>query len=165
MDKFILDERNYKKFEIDMKERDVKERDMREKEVRGMKDIKKKEKIYNSLKNDKILFKEKNKVNSYTFQNDFFHLREKGDKLLNQWIIKQKDPIIIFLSEFIDGTKISKEIEKFRPIIKTTPTISIEEYRKIKKIGEEGVDYLKRLRDKYGVIVLKVLWANLNFNN
>ena len=95
--------------------------------------------------------------------NDFFHIREKGDILLNNWIIQQKDPIIIFLSEFIPGTKISKEIEKFRPIIKTTPTISVEEYRKKKKIGEEGVEYLKRLRDKYGVIVLKVLWANLNF--
>lgn len=159
MDKFILDERNFKKLKIEMKEKDMTERErvMREK----------REKIYKpkSLKKDNILFKEKHKVNSYTFQNDFFHLREKGDKILNQWIIKQKDPIIIFLSEFIPGTKISKEIEKFRPIIKTTPTISIEEYRKIKKIGEEGVDYLKRLRDKYGVIVLKVLWANLNFKN
>ena len=151
MDKFILDERNYKKLKIDI----------------GEKERKRKEKIYKpkSLKKDNILFKESDKVNRYTFQTDFFHFREKGDKVLNQWIIKQKDPIIIFLSEFIPGTKISKEIDKFRPIIKTTPTISIEEYRKIKKIGEEGVDYLKRLRDKYGVIVLKVLWANLNFKN
>jgi hypothetical protein len=164
MDKFILDERNFKKLKIEMKEKD-----MREREIREIREIRERErkKIYKpkSLKKDNILFKEKHKVNSYTFQNDFFHLREKGDKILNQWIIKQKDPIIIFLSDFIPGTKISKEIEKFRPIIKTTPTISIEEYRKIKKIGEEGVDYLKRLRDKYGVIVLKVLWANLNFNN
>lgn len=153
MDKFILDEKNYK---IE-KEREKKE----------MKEMKGRDKIYKpkSLKKDNILFKELHKVNKYTFQNDFFHFRERGDKLLNNWIIKQKDPIIIFLSEFIPGTKISKEIEKFRPIIKTTPTISIEQYRKIKKIGEEGVDYLKRLRDKYGVIVLKVLWANLNFNN
>ena len=162
MDKFILDERNFKKLKIEMKEKDMRERKLRE-----IKEREKREKIYKpkSLKKDNILFKEIHKVNSYTFQNDFFHLREKGDKILNQWIIKQKDPIIIFLSDFIPGTKISKEIEKFRPIIKTTPTISIEEYRKIKKIGEEGVDYLKRLRDKYGVIVLKVLWANLNFKN
>jgi len=157
MDKFILDERNFKKLKIEMKEKDMTERErvMREK----------RDKIYKpkSLKKDNIIFKDSENVNKYTFQNDFFHLREKGDKLLNQWIIKQKDPIIIFLSDFIPGTKISKEIEKFRPIIKTTPTISIEQYRKIKKIGEEGVDYLKRLRDKYGVIVLKVLWANLNF--
>lgn len=162
MDKFILDERNFKKLKIEMKEKDMRERKLRE-----IKERDKREKIYKpkSLKKDNIIFKEMHKVNSYTFQNDFFHLREKGDKILNQWIIKQKDPIIIFLSDFIPGTKISKEIEKFRPIIKTTPTISIEEYRKIKKIGEEGVDYLKRLRDKYGVIVLKVLWANLNFKN
>ena len=163
MDKFILDEKNYK-IERDREIKDMKE--MKEmKEIKDMKEMKRKDKIYKPkpLKKDTILFKELHKVNEYTFQNDFFHFRERGDKVLNNWIIKQKDPIIIFLSEFIPGTKISKEIEKFRPIIKTTPTISIEQYRKIKKIGEEGVDYLKRLRDKYGVIVLKVLWANLNF--
>ena len=54
-------------------------------------------------------------------------------------------------------------MEKFRPIIKTTPTISVDEYRKKKKIGTVGLEYLKRLKDKYGIIVLKVLWANLNF--
>jgi hypothetical protein len=78
-------------------------------------------------------------------------------------MIKQKDPIIIFLSEFIQETKISKDMEKFRPIIQTTPTISIEIYRKQKKIGDEGFEYLKQLRDRYGIIVLKALWANLNF--
>lgn len=152
MDKFILPEKIYNK-KINLK---------MEKEER-------KEEIYNpkGQKVDQSSFewKEKNLKNMYTFQNDFFHFREKGDKLLNDWIIKQKDPIIVFLSDFIPGTKIAKELKLFRPIIKTTPTISIEEYRKIKKIGEEGVDYLKRLRDKYGVIVLKVLWANLNFKN
>jgi len=149
MDKFILSEKNYKK-KMNLKI---------EKEER-------KDKIYSSSQKhvkDKYHFKEENINKKYFFQNEIFNFRENGDYLLNKWIIKQKDPIIIFLSEFIGGTKISKEIEKFRPIIKTTPTISIEEYRKKKKIGQEGVEYLKRLRDKYGVIVLKVLWANLNF--
>jgi hypothetical protein len=150
MDKFILPEKIFKKIKIEKEEK--KER---------------KDQIYKlktSLKHEPFHFREEH-YKKYTFQNDFFHFREKGDKLLNNWIIKQKDPIMVFLSDFIPGTKISKELEKFRPIIKTTPTISIEEYRKIKKIGEEGVEYLKRLREKYGVIVLKVLWANLNFKN
>jgi hypothetical protein len=154
MDKFILPENNYK---INLK---------MEKEERKVKERERKDKIYNPKVDQKSFeFKEKHLKNMYTFQNDFFHLREKGDQLLNNWIIKQKDPIIVFLSDFIPGTKISKELKIFKPIIKTTPTISIEEYRKKKKIGEEGVEYLKRLRDKYGVIVLKVLWANLNFKN
>ena len=149
MDKFILDEKIYKK---KMK---------LEKEIREKKDKTYAPKLITHK--DNIVYLNKDIKRTYHFDNDFFHIKEKGDHLLNTWIKTQKEPIIIFLSEFIQGTKIPKEIEKFRPIIKTTPTISIELYRKQKKIGEEGVEYLKRLRDKYGVIVLKVLWANLNF--
>lgn len=149
MDKFILDEKNYEK-KIKLEKEKTERTD----------------KIY-ITKQDKVkeplVFLNKDMKKKYHFENDFFHIKENGDHLLNTWIRTQKEPIIIFLSEFIPGTKIPKEIEKFRPIIKTTPTISIEAYRKQKKIGEEGVEYLKRLRDKYGVIVLKVLWANLNF--
>ena len=147
MDKFILNEKVYKKKLLHLKEeRQIKDLEYKPKD--------KKEK-------DKLLFLDK-ELKKKTFTNDFFHFKEKGDILLNNWIITKKEPIIVFLSEFIPGTKISPDLEKFRPIIKNTPLISIEEYRKKKKIGEEGVEYLKRLRDKYGVIVLKVLWSNLN---
>ena len=149
MDKFNLNEKNYKK--------DLKlEKDKYEQREQIYKPV-----IKNEL--DRFHFSNKDIKNKFHYENDFFYIKEKGDNLLNNWITQQKDPIIIFLSEFIPGTKISKEIEKFRPIIKTTPTISIEEYRKKKKLGEEGVKYLKKLKDKYGIIVLKVLWANLNF--
>lgn len=149
MDKFILDEKNYKKkIKLENEKREGTDKIY----------LTKQDKVKESL-----VFLNKDMKKKYHFEHDFFHIKENGDHLLNTWIRTQKEPIIIFLSEFIPGTKIPKEIEKFRPIIKTTPTISIEAYRKEKKIGEEGVEYLKRLRDKYGVIVLKVLWANLNF--
>ena len=152
MDKFILDEKNYKKkMKLENEKTERIEKTYKEK---------KEKKRTNS---DLLVFLNKDMKKKHHYENDFFHIKENGDHLLNTWIKTQKEPIIIFLSEFIPGTKIPKEIEKFRPIIKTTPTISIEAYRKEKKIGEEGVEYLKRLRDKYGVIVLKVLWANLNF--
>jgi len=135
---------------LEKEERKREDKDHKPKQIQKQKDI--------------IIYKNQDmKKESIILNNDFFHIREKGDNLLNNWIIKQNEPIIIFLSEFISGTKVSKEIEQFRPIIKTTPTISIDEYRKKKKIGEEGVEYLKRLKEKYGIIVLKVLWANLNF--
>jgi hypothetical protein len=148
MDKFILEKNYNKKLKLEKDKYEPREQ------------------IYKPLKNiniDHIEFSNKDIKNKFYYENDSFHIKERGDALLNNWIMRQKDPIIIFLSEFISGTKISKEIEKFRPIIKTTPTISIEEYRKKKKLGEEGVEYLKKLKDKYGIIVLKVLWANLNF--
>jgi hypothetical protein len=149
MDKFILDEKIYKK-----KIKLEKEKPERNDKIYIRKD---------AIHKDSLVFLNKDIKKKYHYENDFFHIKENGDHLLNTWIKTQKEPIIVFLSEFIPGTKIPREIEKFRPIIKTTPTISIEAYRKQKKIGEEGVEYLKRLRDKYGVIVLKVLWANLNF--
>ena len=95
---------------------------------------------------DKILFKE-------------------SDEKLNKWIIKQNDPLILFISELYPGIKINNEIEKMRPLVQTSPTISIDLYRKERKIGEEGVEYLKKLKDKYGNIVLKVLWAALHFKS
>jgi acid phosphatase class B len=150
-DKFILNEKNYKKMLKYEKEKEER-----------------KDKLYipKPYTQDKIQYDDKQHDN-YNFidtkSKDMYYIREKGDNLLNNWIIKQKEPIIIFLSDFIPGTKVSKTIEQFRPMIKTTPTISIEEYRKIKKLGEESITYLKRMKDKYGIIVLKVLWANLNF--
>jgi hypothetical protein len=152
MDKFILNKKDQsykKKMKLEKEERKREDKDHKQDK---------------HLQKDMIVYKNEDmKKENIIANNDFFHIREKGDNLLNQWIIKQKEPIIIFLSEFIPGTKVSKEMEQFRPIIKTTPTISIEEYRKKKKIGEEGVEYLKRLKEKYGIIVLKVLWSNLNF--
>lgn len=151
-DKFVLNEKNYKqnmKFEKEKEERN--------------------DKIYIPIKKtksktkDKIQYVEADVKYNFVDKKEMYYIREKGDNLLNNWIIKQKEPIIIFLSDFIPGTKVSKTIEQFRPMIKTTPTISIEEYRKIKKLGEESITYLKRMKDKYGIIVLKVLWANLNF--
>jgi len=149
MDNFILAEKDYKK---NIKNLKLETHDRHEKTYKKDKKYEKEMVVYN----EKIVGKQH-------FQNDLFHIRENGDIKLNKWIITQKDPIIIFLSEFIQGTKVSKEMEKFRPIIKTTPTISVEEYRKKKKIGTVGLEYLKRLKDKYGIIVFKVLWANLNF--
>ena len=153
MDNFILAEKDYKKNIIKNIKLETQERN--EKTYKKDKKYEKEMVVYK----EKIADTQKQK----RFQNDLFHIRENGDIKLNKWIITQKDPIIIFLSEFIQGTKVSKEMEKFRPIIKTTPTISVEEYRKKKKIGTIGLEYLKRLKDKYGIIVLKVLWANLNF--
>jgi hypothetical protein len=167
MDKFILNKKDqsYKK-KIKLEKEERKREDKHHKPTQ-IKQIKQNDQNDQNDQKDVILYKNqdmKKESIGVSVTHDFFHIREKGDNLLNNWIIKQNEPIIIFLSEFIPGTKVSKEIEQFRPIIKTTPTISVDEYRKIKKIGEEGVEYLKRLKEKYGIIVLKVLWANLNFN-
>ena len=151
MDKFILNEKNYKK-----------------KNKLDKDNIEKNENLYNSNKiklklnlKEELVFVNK-EIKRKIFHNDIYNIKEKGDILLNNWIKTQKDPLIIFISEIIPETKISNEMERFRPLIKTTQTISIEEYRKKKKIGEKGVIYLKRLKEKYGNIILKVLWANIN---
>ena len=110
----------------------------------------------------------KNDSESYKFKRDKskdkYIIKEKGDKKLNEWIMKQTEPLIVFISDIIPETKVLPHLEKIRPIIKTTPLMSIEEYRKLKKIGEEGTLYLKRLKEKYGNIILKVLWASVNLH-
>jgi len=116
------------------------------------------------LTSEKYKIKEKGDLNINEFTYEKYKIKEKGDIKLNEWIKKQKDPLIVFISDIIPETKILSHLEKIRPIIKTTPVMSIEEYRKRKKIGEEGVIYLKKLKEKYGNIILKTLWASLNLN-
>jgi hypothetical protein len=176
MDKFILTERSYKK-DRGIKDKDIHKEMHKEKDKEMKRDIKREikhnekeikykelEYLAKPLKREHYLFNDKIAPQKI-FDKELFLIKENGDNLLNNWLKTQKDPLVVFLSEFIPNTKISKELEKFKPIIKTTPVISIEEYRKKKKIGEEGVQYLKKLKEKYGNIVLKVLWANLHFKS
>ena len=112
---------------------------------------------------DSLIYTNKfNDLNKLNYTNDKYKIKEKGDKKLNEWIMKQTEPLIVFISDIIPETKVLPHLEKIRPIIKTTPLMSIEEYRKTKKIGEEGTIYLKKLKDKYGNIILKILWASIN---
>jgi len=167
MDKFILHEKNYKRKFINNTNTNI-DTNTDDNIIKKEKEISKtklKTKTLENLQKDKDDYFFINKeIKKKIFEKDLFNIKEKGDILLNNWIKNQKDPLIIFISEMIPGTIISKDMERFKFMIKTTQTISIEEYRKKKKIGEEGVSYLKKLKEKYGNIILKVLWANININ-
>jgi hypothetical protein len=158
MDKFILHEKNYKRKLIKINT-NIDDINKKEKEIK-----KSKIKSFKPLHKEDFIFINK-EIKKKVFEKDLYYITEKGDILLNNWIKNQKDPLIIFISEMIPGTIISKDMERFRFMVKTTQTISIEEYRKKKKIGEEGINYLKKLKEKYGNIILKVLWATININN
>uniref|UniRef100_A0A6C0ESW9 Uncharacterized protein n=1 Tax=viral metagenome TaxID=1070528 RepID=A0A6C0ESW9_9ZZZZ len=154
MDKFYLDEKKYHthiKYDNDK----IKPNDEIKRQIKGIKEYDNFE-----FKNDSYKFKGL-KGDKY---NDKYKIKEKGDNKLNNWIMKQTEPLIVFISDIIPDTKVLPHLEKIRPIIKTTPLMSIEEYRKTKKIGEEGTLYLKRLKEKYGNIILKVLWASVNLH-
>lgn len=151
MDKFILHEKNYKRKLIKINTDNIEKKEIEPKS------------LYKPLqKEDYILINKE--LKKHLYEKDLFNIKENGDILLNNWIKNQKDPLVIFISEMIPGTTISKDMEHFRFIVKTSQTISIDEYRKKKKIGEESVNYLKKLKEKYGNIILKVLWANININ-
>ncbi len=154
MDKFYLNEKKYDKY-IKYDNDTIKP-----KKDENLKGIKGKEYDNYEFKNDSDSYKFKDlKGDKY---NDKYKIKEKGDNKLNEWIMKQTEPLIVFISDIIPETRVLPHLEKIRPIIKTTPLMSIEEYRKQKKIGEEGTLYLKRLKEKYGNIILKVLWASIN---
>ena len=149
MDNFLLKEHNYKKKQ--KYEKDI---------IKPKEDAIRSNSNKNS--NDIIIFNNKGYNKVYTYKNENYKIKEKGDKKLNEWIMKQTEPLIVFISDIIPDTNVLPHLEKIRPIIKTTPLMSIEEYRKRKKIGEEGVIYLKKLKEKYGNIILKTLWASIN---
>jgi hypothetical protein len=169
MDNFLLKENNYKKktkYDKDIikpKEDAIVIKQPNDKNLLFYDDKTQKQKQLIELTSEyKIKEKGDIKINDFTYEK--YKIKEKGDIKLNEWIKKQKDPLIVFISDIIPETNILSHLERIRPIIKTTSVMSIEEYRKRKKIGEEGVIYLKKLKEKYGNIILKTLWASLNLN-
>jgi hypothetical protein len=51
----------------------------------------------------------------------------------------------------------AKPIEEFRQKVKGLDTITIDEYVKIKKLGAKKTAWLKQLKKKYGIYILKFL--------
>ena len=93
--------------------------------------------------------------------------REYGDTEFYHWLlqnINEKDisKSIAILAEIVNSPKLSPKIEKLRANVKNMKTITIDQYRKIKCIGTVKVEWLKQLKKKYGINVLRFLKMSIS---
>jgi hypothetical protein len=115
------------------------------------------EEIYNPYQIIKLDYKP-------VYQEEEYESREYGDLGFYQWLRQQNHACVAILAEIVSAPKLHQDIERLRPEVKHMKTITIDEYRKIKCIGSTKVEWLKQLKKKYGINVLRFLCASINKN-
>jgi hypothetical protein len=96
-----------------------------------------------------------------TYQEDEYYARDYGDVDFYKWLSQQNNECVAILAEIISAPKLNPLIERLRPEVKNMKTMTIEEYRKIKCIGSTKVEWLKQLKKKYGLHILRFLRASI----
>jgi hypothetical protein len=92
-----------------------------------------------------------------TYQEEEYRPRDYGDIGFYQWLSHQNHTSVAILAEIVSAPRLKPEIERLRPEVKHMKTITIDEYRKIKCIGSTKVEWLKQLKKKYGINILRFL--------
>jgi len=93
----------------------------------------------------------------HVYKEESFDKREYGEIDFYNWLKKQKGNSIAILAEIVNAPKLNKSIDDFRPKVKDLDTITIAEYIKIKKLGSRKAEWLKQLKSKYGINILRFL--------
>ena len=95
------------------------------------------------------------------YQEEEYYSREYGDVGFNNWLRQQNHHCVAILAEIVSSPRLNPAIERLRPEVKNMKTITIDEYRRIKCIGSVKVEWLKQLKKKYGINILRFLYASL----
>jgi len=95
------------------------------------------------------------------YQEEEYYSREYGDVEFYKWLTTQNHKSVAILAEIVNAPKLDPFIENIRPQVKNMKTITIEEYRKIKCIGATKTEWLKQLKKKYGINILRFLYQML----
>jgi len=93
------------------------------------------------------------------YQEEEYFSREYGDIEFYKWLSQIKHHSAAILAEMISAPRLSPHIESLRSEVKNMKTITIDEYRKIKCIGTTKVNWLKQLKKKYGLNLLRFLYT------
>jgi hypothetical protein len=147
--------KSYKKEQIKFKNDSYKSNEDFEKELFSLKN----EKYINNqfLSEYRPLYIEPLYKIKHLYKEDFFDKKEYGELDFYNWLKKQKDTTIAVLAEIVNAPKLNKSIEEFRPKVKELDTITIADYIKIKKLGSRKAEWLKQLKSKYGINILRFL--------
>jgi hypothetical protein len=161
IDKLILynTEHNMKhKYKLDTflkKSLDYKSNDDYEKEI-----LKYKEEMYNIEKpilEYKIQYLSKMYPINRLYVEDPTNIKYYGDIEFYKWLYMQNDPKLAVFAELVHAPKLNDSIEKMRAKVKDLDTISIDNFKKIKKLGCRQIEFIKKLKKKYGNYILKFL--------
>jgi hypothetical protein len=69
---------------------------------------------------------------------------------------------VAVFAELINAPKLYYKIEEMRDKLSSVDTMSIQEYKKIKKLGARSVKIIKELKKKYGNMILKFLYLSVS---
>jgi hypothetical protein len=111
--------------------------------------------LENRLKYCEKVFKQ-----NHSFELDMFQLT---DYEFVNWANSQTEThVIAVMAEMKKSPKLKPEIEALRKDVSRIPLFSIDEYRKLKRLGVRNVDFLHKMKEKYGNYVLKILYLTSN---
>ena len=96
---------------------------------------------------------------NHHYEEEEYFSREFGDIELYKWLNKINHVSAAILAEMISAPRLNPKIESLRPDVKTMKTITIDDYRKITCIGTTKVNWLKQLKKKYGLNLLRFLYT------
>jgi len=97
---------------------------------------------------------------THSFELDLFQLSDY--EFLN-WANSQTEThVIAVMAEMKNSPKLKPEIELLRKEVSHIPILSIDEYRKIKRLGVRSVSFLHKMKQIYGNNVLKILYLTSN---
>jgi len=70
--------------------------------------------------------------------------------------------VIAVMAEMKNSPKLKPEIELLRKDVAHIPLLSIDEYRKLKRLGVRSVSFLHKMKKLYGNYILKILYLTSN---
>jgi len=119
-------------------------------------------KIVNPILEYRIEFISNPHIEKKIYEEEHHHNKNYGDIEFYEWLSKQTDPKVAVFAELINAPKLHYKIEEMRDKLSSVDTMSIQEYKKIKKLGARSVKIIKELKKKYGNMILKFLYLSVS---